>query len=66
MGNNQTIEICMNDEIMEENANINKQQSIKWERRINEDKSLKNTCIKKNLATTWKIIFVLEFLLCQW
>jgi hypothetical protein len=29
MGNNQTIEICMNDEIMEENANINKQQSIK-------------------------------------
>jgi hypothetical protein len=64
MGNNETI--CMNDEIMEENANINKEQSIKWERRINEDKSLKNTCIKKNLATTWKIIFVLEFLLCQW
>jgi len=29
MGNNETIEICMNDEIMEENAKINKQESIK-------------------------------------
>jgi hypothetical protein len=29
MGNNETIEFCMNDEIMEENANINKKESIK-------------------------------------
>ncbi len=41
MGNNEIIEIFMNDEIMEENANINRQESIKWERRINENKSLK-------------------------
>jgi hypothetical protein len=37
MGNNELIKICMNDEIMEENGNINKKKSIKWERRINED-----------------------------
>jgi hypothetical protein len=29
MGNNEIIEIFMNDEIMEENANINRQESIK-------------------------------------
>jgi hypothetical protein len=66
MGNNETIKICMNDEIMEENGNINKQKSIKWERRINEDIYFLNTCTEKNLAITWKIVFVLEFLLCQW
>jgi hypothetical protein len=29
IGNNEIIEIFMNDEIMEENANINRQESIK-------------------------------------
>jgi hypothetical protein len=60
MGNNETIEIYMNDEIMVENV------SVQWERRINEDNVFLNTCTKKNLATTLKIIFVLDFLLCRW
>ncbi len=68
MGNNETIEISMNDDIMEENVNAyrNKQKSKKWERKRNENKSLKIACIKKKLVITWKIVFVLEFLLCQW
>jgi hypothetical protein len=60
MGNNETIEIYMNDEIMVENV------SVQWERRINEDNVFLNTCTKKNLSTTLKIIFVLDFLLCRW
>ncbi len=46
-------------------ANKNKQKYRKWERRTNEDKSLKIAYSKKKLATTWKTIFVLKFLLCQ-
>jgi hypothetical protein len=42
-------------------ANINKQKSIKWKKRINEDKSLKYTCTKKNLTTTLKIILCWSF-----
>jgi hypothetical protein len=44
-----------------------KQKGIQnWKKRINENKILKIACSKKKLETTWKIIFVLEFLLCQW
>ncbi len=41
MGNNETIEICMNDEIIEENVSVqikDKQKSKKWEKRRNKDK----------------------------
>ncbi len=33
-------------------ANKNKEESKKWKRRTNEDKSLKIACTKKKLATT--------------
>jgi hypothetical protein len=66
--NNETLEIYMDDEIMEENWNARKKTSRNpknEKKKTNEDKLKKIACIKKNLATTWKIIFVLEFLSCQ-
>jgi hypothetical protein len=62
IGNNETIETCMNDEIMEENVGVQTKTSKNPK---NENKSSKLACTKKKLETTWKIIFVLEFLLCQ-
>ncbi len=50
--NNETIEICMNDEIMEKCkcANKNKQESKKWKRKTNEDKSLKTYMHKEKVG----------------
>jgi hypothetical protein len=56
--NNETIEIYMDDEIMEENRNVQTKTNKNLENELEEQ-------MKKKLATTWKIIFVLEFLLCQ-
>jgi hypothetical protein len=57
----------MNDEIMEKNVSVQTEtnKNLENERKKNEDNFLKIARTKKNLATTWKIIFVLEFLLCQ-
>jgi len=61
------LKLSMNDEIMGENVSVQIETSKnpKNERRRNEYKNLKIACTKKKLAITWKIIFVLDFLLCQ-
>jgi hypothetical protein len=68
MVNNETIEISMNDEIMEENVSVqtktnkNPKNAKEEEMKINLKKLHAQ---KKMLALSWKIVFVLEFLLSQ-
>jgi hypothetical protein len=66
IGNNETIEIYMIGEIMEENVNVQIKTSKNLENEIKEQMkiNLKKLHAQKKLATTWNIIFVLEFLLC--
>ncbi len=76
--NNEIIEICMNDVIMEEEAekNLNVQirnPSVETKGSKNEDKetkeviklTLKSCVFKKNSSNVIKIIFMLELLLCK-
>jgi hypothetical protein len=67
MGNNETIEISINDEIMEKNVNV--RTKISKNPNNEKDKEIKIInyffCMhKEKLAITWNIVFVLEFLLC--
>jgi flagellar biosynthesis protein FliP len=61
--NNETIETCMNDEIMEKNVSVQTETSRNPENEKEEQIKiifLIFACTKKRLETTWKIIFVLE------
>ncbi len=66
IGNNETIEVYMNHEIMEENVNVKIETSMNLENEIIEQMKINFKKLHaQKLTTTRKIIFVLDFLLCQ-